>query len=221
LKKTLFGLVLILAVAGVFACKKSSDPAAPAAAPPVPATPTVTFTPTETPTPTATRTRTPTRTVTPTPTMTLTPMPCVPGHIGEGSFNVMTNLGIVTLASPVTFLSSAAVTALAVYFQEGTWFRVGVFSNSTLDQRPVSPLAVSGPVTSASGWNTIGVGPLTLVAGKYWLAVKLDGGAVTQVGNINTDGDLMSSFGDIGSDWVHQTTYSNRHLSMGALYRCP
>ncbi len=224
MKRIILGSLFIMAVAGVFACKKSSDPAAPAAPPAAPAatsTPTATFSPTASLSPTATRTPTPTRTSTPTPTLTWTPAPCVPGFVGEGSYDSISNFGLSTLASAVTFSSPAAVTALTVYTYADIQFRVAVYSHSALYQQPEYLLTVSGPMTGVNGWNTIGVGPLTLTHGNYWFAVKMDGGPSTQVGNMTPAGQILASSGDITSDWLQQGTYNNRHLSMGALYRCP
>ncbi len=163
-------------------------------------------------------TATPTPTLSPTPTPTFT---CQPGAFGESVGGGASNLGSAsTWASPFTLVSDAAVTAIRMgTFADGV-IRLGIYSDSA--SAPSALRASSALVPTTAGWTTVGVGPVTLSPGTYWLAMKYDASGTNTTFTSNLGSGLAkSASGDFPDPWVNASTSSSFHLTIEALYDCP
>jgi hypothetical protein len=174
------------------------------------------------PTPTPFLTATPTGTATPTPTPT--PGATCAGLFGELFDNINPNLGDTgTIASDFILTESGSVTAISLNTIGPVSLKVGLYSDNASPSRPLSLLVQGGPVTTAAGWNTLGVGPTALAPGRYWIAVKiLPGNTLTSVRSYDlSPGNLSFCNCDMPTAWANLFTTNTYHLSMRAHYSCP
>ncbi len=201
-------LLLVAVICWTGSCGNSSSPGSPKNSKPT-STPTSspTFTPSHTP-------------GSPTPTPTITPT-CI-GVFGDAVTTVLTNLGTVyTFASSFVLTENAAVTAISVYSMSNMYLKVGIYSDTS--SAPNTLVVVSNPVTlAANGWVTVGVGPVNLSAGNYWLAVGFPSSSPTggEAYTNQSSGSMLGCSGFFSNPWATAFTDPSDHLSMEALYQC-
>jgi len=104
-------------------------------------------------------------------------------------------------------------------FADGV-IRLGIYSDSA--SAPSALRASSALVPTTAGWTTVGVGPVTLSPGTYWLAMKYDASGTNTTFTSNLGSGLAkSASGDFPDPWVNASTSSSFHLTIEALYDCP
>jgi hypothetical protein len=139
--------------------------------------PTSTPTPSPTPTPTPAPTPTPTPTPTPAPTPTPTPTPAPTITMGITSVGPTVDSGNAGLVVAQSAFLTQKANLKSLSFYIGTVsgsLDLALYDASGANGKPGALLAVTGPFTPVSGWNTVMMSPLVLNPGNYWLAYEVN-----------------------------------------------
>jgi len=89
------------------------------------------------------------------------------------------NAGLI-LAQSASLTQTATLKSLSFYI--GTvsgYFDLALYDASGANGSPGALLAVRGPFTAVSGWNTVTMSPVVLNPGSYWLAYEVSSNSMT------------------------------------------